>query len=215
MALRQLPSQFKMTYAVKMGEDGFTAGRATYLWRSEKGRYSLVNTIEATGLASLFMSGRIIQLSEGAFDETGLRPEQYWLQRNARKQDSARFNWVAKQLSLSGGSEGASLLPQTQDLLSFPFHLAMTGRAGEAEFILSVTNGKRLQAYTFNVLGEEVLRMGESDVNVLHMQGRREGEGTLDVWLDLRHGGLPLRIKTLDMKGKAIVLEAESGPTGI
>ena len=210
--VRQLPSQFKMTYAVQMGDAGFTAGRATYIWHTANGRYSLVNTIEATGLASLFMSGRIVQLSEGEVGESGLRPEQYWLQRSSRKQDTARFNWAGNQLVFGGGQDAVALVPQAQDLLGFPFHLAVTAREGEADFSLGVTNGKGLRDYTFRVLGRETIRLGESDVEALHLQGRREGEGSLDVWLDPGRGGIPLRIQTLDMKGKVIVLVAEGEP---
>jgi hypothetical protein len=212
-AVRTLPERFKINYAVQMGDDGFVAGRATYIWHSRDGRYSLVNTVEATGLASLFMSGRIVQLSEGEVDGSGLRPQQYWLQRNQRKQDTARFDWGLDQLTLGGSQQGVPLSPQAQDLLSFPFHLALTARDGEAEFNMGVTNGRRFREYTFRSLGMERLALPEREVEVLHLQGRREGEGTLDVWLDPQKGGLPVRIKTLDTKGKVFVLEAETGPT--
>lgn len=210
-AVRSLPEELKITYAVQVGDDGFVAGRATYIWHSRNGRYSLVNTVEATGLAALFISGRIVQLSEGVVDGYGLRPEQYWLQRNQRKQDTARFNWPLNQLTLGGNREGQALTPQAQDMLSFPFQLALTARADEGEFSMGVTNGQRFKEYQFRSLGKERLTLAGREVEALHLQGRREGEGTLDVWLDPRKGGVPVRIKTLDTKGKVFVLELEPG----
>lgn len=208
-AQRQLPGQLKIVYAVQTGEDGFVAGRATYLWHSRNGRYSLVNTVEATGLASLFISGRIVQLSEGEIGEGGLRPAQYWLQRKERKQESARFNWGQNQLMLGGDTVGVALTPQAQDLLSFPFQLAMTAREGEPDFNMGVTNGKRFREYGFHSLGRETLTLRGREVEALHLQGYREGEGSLDVWLDLARHGLPVQVRTLDQKGKVMLLVAE------
>lgn len=209
-ATRSLADHLVIHYSVQTGEgdSGFVAGRATYLWRSRNGRYSLVSTLEATGLASLFVSGRIIQVSEGGVDATGLHPEQYWLQRNERKQDVARFNWDLNHLVLEGRS-GAVLSPQAQDLLSFPFHLAMTAREGEADFALGVTNGRKFNEYDFRVLGRERIELRGQTLDTLHLQGVRAGDGTLDVWLDLGRSGLPARIRTLDRKGKVMELRLE------
>ncbi len=207
-ALRQLPAQLKIVYAVETGSDGFVAGRATYLWHSRNGRYSLVNTVEATGLASLFISGRIVQLSEGEVGAGGLRPAQYWLQRKERKQETARFDWGQRQLTQSGAAS-VPLTPQAQDLLSFPFQLALTAREGEPDFGLGVTNGKRFREYTFTTLGRERLTVGGREMETLHLVGRREGEGSLDVWLDLARHGLPVQVRTQDQKGKVMRLLAE------
>lgn len=207
---RALPDSLVLHYSVQTGEgeSGFIAGRATYVWHHRGGRYSLVSTVEATGLASLFISGRIIQVSEGSIADGGLRPEQYWLQRNERKQDVARFNWDMNHLVL-GARGGVALPAQTQDLLSFPFHLAMTAREGEADFLLGVTNGRKLNEYGFRVLGRERVEMQGRRFDALHLQGAKEGEGTLDVWLDLDRSGLPARILTLDRKGKVMELRLE------
>jgi len=197
-------------YSVQTGEgdSGFVAGRATYIWHHRDGRYSLVSTVEATGLATLFISGRIVQVSEGEVDASGLRPSQYWLQRNERKRDVARFNWELNQLSLAG-RPGVSLTPGAQDLLGFPFHLAMTAREGEAPFALAVTNGRKLNEYGFRVIGREPLDLRGRQLDTLHLQGVREGEGSLDVWLDLGRSGLPARVRTIDSKGKVMELRLE------
>lgn len=210
-AVRDLPTDLAINYAVQLGDgdNGFVAGRATYIWHSGKGRYSMVSTVQATGLASLFISGRIVQVSQGQLDDGGLKPEQYWLERTGRKQDSARFNWSTNQLILAGDEPSQPLKPQAQDLLSFPFQLAMTVRPEETSFVLWVTNGRKFRDYTFHVVGLENVNLQAGQVSALHLQGEREGEGSLDVWLDLEKSGLPVRIRTQDTKGKTMVLKLE------
>lgn len=208
-AVRVLPGRVEIRYAVQYGEAGFTAGEARYLWQSRDGRYSLVSTVEAKGLASLFVSGRIVQVSEGEVNDGGLQPEQYWSQQGERRRDSARFLWGQNQLLLSGDRGSVPLPPQAQDLLSFPFQLAATVREGESDFTLSVSNGRKLQEYRFHIVGPERLELPGRSVETLHLQGGREGSGVLDVWLERNAANLPVRVRTLDHKGKLVTLTAE------
>jgi hypothetical protein len=107
-------------------------------------------------------------------------------------------------LSLPGAS--VELPEDTQDLLSFPFHLAMTVREEDAPWTLPVTNGKKLRNYQFEIVGRESLTLGEQRVETLRVRGSRAGDGSLDVWLAESRHGMPVKIRTLDQKGKAIVL---------
>jgi hypothetical protein len=210
--VRDLPTDLTINYAVQLGDgdNGFVAGRATYIWHSGQGKYSMVSTVEATGLASFFIHGRIVQVSQGKVDGGGLRPEQYWLERSGRKVDGARFNWAMNRLILTGGEDGRPLQPQAQDLLSFPFQLALTVRPDESDFVLWVTNGRKFRDYTFHTLGQETVNLTATQTTALHLQGTRPGEGTLDVWLDLAKSGLPVRIRTRGEDGKTMVLRLES-----
>ena len=207
--MRLLPGRVEIRYAVQYGEGGFTAGEARYLWESRNGRYTLVSTIEAKGLASLFISGRITQASEGSVNAGGLQPDQYTENKGERRQEPARFLWPENQLILSGNRGSVALLPQAQDLLSFPFQLAVTARENEGEFSMAVSNGRKLQRYRFRVVGEERLNLPGRSVETLHLQGSRDGAGTLDVWLDRNAASLPVQVRTLDQKGKQVTLVAE------
>jgi hypothetical protein len=212
---RDLPTDLVINYAVQLGDgdNGFVAGRASYIWHSSQGRYSMVSTVHATGLTSLFVRGQIVQVSQGRVNEDGLQPEQYWLERGGKQQDAARFDWSHKVLALAGDRPAQPLKLQAQDLLSFPFQLALTLRADEPDFVLWVTNGRNLRDYNFHVIGLEPVSLPDRKLDALHVQGARVGEGTLDVWLDLAESGLPVRISTRDEKGKTMVLRLE-GITG-
>lgn len=212
-ALRELPEHLVFHYAVLAGENGFVAGRASYAWRSRDGRYSLVSVAEATGLTAMFISGRIIQVSQGMVAAEGLKPEQYWLQKGQRRKDGALFDWRNRRLVMSRRDSGEALPDHAQDLLSFPFHLALTAGADEADFTLPITNGKRLREYRFRALGTDTLLLGGRQIDTLHLQGGRQGEeGLLDVWLAPELSGLPVKIRTLDDSGRAITLLAEGLP---
>lgn len=205
--LRKLPERLSLRYAVRAGDGGFNLGQAIYTWHQRDDHYTLVSIAQATGLASLFVSGKLAQTSEGRITAHGLRPEQYWLSRNERRKDTARFDWSAGRLVQ--GNHGVELPAGSQDLLSFPFHLAMTVDAMTTEWTLAVSNGRKLREYQFRNLGRVRLTIGETEIDTLHLQGSRSGEGTLDVWLAPSRHWLPLRIRTLDQKGKVMVLSLE------
>lgn len=208
-ALRSLPARLEIRYQVQRGEDRFRIGHASYTWHARDGRYSLVSIAEASGLASLFISGRIVQLSEGGLGPAGLLPDQYWLQRNQRRQDVARFDRVNGRLHLGSQQTGQPLPEMAQDLLGFPFHLALTVAPDEPAFRLSVTNGRKLNDYAFVNLGRENVEFQGKARQALHLRGERPGEGSLDVWLDDGGSWLPLVIRTRNVKGEVMVLEAE------
>lgn len=207
---RDLPEQFTLRYAVHMGDGGLRLGDAVYQWRARDGRYSLTSTAEASGPAALLLSGRLVQVSHGRLGEQGLKPEQYWLVKKEKKRDVAQFDWQRGRLAQEG--EQLALPAGTQDLLSFPFHLAMTLRPDAAEWSLWVTNGRKLRDYRFRNLGREKLQVAGDEVETIHLQGSRAGEeGSLDVWLMPQRHGLPARIRTEDHKGKVTRLSLEQG----
>lgn len=208
-SLRSLPQQLVLRYGVQSGEDGFTLGESLYSGWIRDGRYSLSSVSEATGVAAMFVSGKIIQRSEGSIGPDGLQPERFWGEKGSRVQTPVRFDWPAGLLALPGGS--VELPARTQDLLSFPFHLAMTVRETDGAWTLPVTNGKKLRNYQFEIMGRETLSLRDQRVEALRVQGSRAGEGSLDVWLAESHHWLPVKIRTLDQKGKVIVLTLLEG----
>jgi len=206
--LRNLPEQISLRYNVQSGEEGFIIGQTNYSGRFQHGQYSLHSVTEATGISALFISGKIIQTSEGRVTAHGLQPTLFWSAKGKRSQPPVRFDWEQSLLLLPGG--GVELPPQTQDLMSFPFHMAMLMSDEVEEWHLPVTNGKKLRVYVFQRLGREKLLLGESELETLHLRGERSGEGSLDVWLSPARNWLPVRIRTLDQKGKVIVLTLQA-----
>ncbi len=208
----ELPERLEMRYTVLVGNKGFVMGSARYLWESRDGRYVLKSTAEPTGVAAMFIHSRVIQTSEGQVDAWGLKPDRYLQQRGESRQYMAMFDWESRRLMQSGPDGSRPLADNAQDLLSFPFHLTLTARAEEPEFVLPVTDGRKMRDYTFRILGKERLKLHGRELDTLHLQGTREGEGTMDVWLAGELGGLPVQIRTYDQGGRMIMLVAEALP---
>lgn len=206
--LRSLPAQARLVYDVLAGQDGFRLGQAVYAWRADGERYRLESVAEAQGVATLFMRGRMVQTSEGRIDGQGLVPEQFAQRKQEKPKGAARFDWGRRLLIMSRGTE--PLAKGAQDLLSFPFHLALTVTEDMAAWRMPVTNGRSLKTYQFQVMGRERLRLGKAMVDVLHVRGSRAGDDNLDVWLAPERNWLPLRIRTEDDKGVPMELRLVS-----
>ncbi|GEM_PF-1319265 len=212
-AHRTLPERVVIRYGVHYGQDQFKAGEAHYQWYQGGGSYTLAASAETTGLISLFVSGRIVQNSEGRVGPAGLQPLRYAVRQGDKRQDVARFEWEQDRIILSRRSDPISLggHAQAQDLLSFAFHLAMTAREGEAPFDLGISDGRKYQNYRFDLKGVERLALGYGQVETLRLEGRQADGGLLWVWLERGGYGLPVQIRTQDAtKGTQIVLKAES-----
>lgn len=202
LAQRSLAQHLVLVYQVQHGDDGLVLGRVTYTWQQDGARYRLVSVAEATGVVALFVSGKIVQTSAGEIDAHGLRPAEFWMARGERRREQARFDWTAMQLFYAQGGEPLRAL--SQDVLSFPFHLAMTVAADKGEWLLPVTNGRRLRDYHFSVRGPVTLELGAAHLETLHLQGTHPEEGRLDVWLD--QDWLPLRMRTENRAGEVTLL---------
>lgn len=209
-AIRTLPKDLTLIYKVSSseGEQTFEIGRATYVWHSVDGRYSLSSKAEPTGLAALFMSDSIVQSSEGVVDVDGLRPDRFSQQKGDRKPDTASFDWETNQVTLNGQSR-VLLTTQAQDLLGFPFHLALTVREDEADFVLGVSNGRKFKEYQFRNLGKAHIEQGGRAFEALHLKGIHPRDGELDVWLDMARSALPVRIRTVDQKGRMLEMQLD------
>jgi hypothetical protein len=209
-AIRNLPQQIALTYSVQSGEEGFVLGQSIYSGWIRDGRYSLTSVTEATGITAIFVSGKITQRSEGSLTAEGLQPDKFWGEKGKQVQPPVRFDWLNRLLMLPAGA--VELPAQTQDLLSFAFHLAMRVQENDAAWELPVTNGKKLRNYQFQVMGWETIGISGGRLEALRLQGSRSGEGSLDVWLAPARHWLPVRIRTLDQKGKVIVLTLQDAP---
>lgn len=199
--VRKLPEKLVLRYEVRSGEEGFSLGQATYTWRVTGDRYALDSVAEATGLTALFTQARIVQSSEGRLGPTGLMPERFSMERNRKRHYSARFDWEGRRLLLPK-DEVVALRDHTQDLLSFPFHLAMTIAEEDTAWMQPVTNGRMLKGYRFVQVGRETLEQGGKALQTLHLRGTRAFEGNLEVWLAPDLHWLPVRIRTEDTKGR-------------
>jgi hypothetical protein len=206
-----MPRRVTTRFTLFKGLNGMSVGRAEQVWTLDGVRYTISSVAEATGLFSLFASGKHIQESRGEITPAGLRPSNYRVERgqNTNKTDTAEFDWNAMTLTLaSGGGKQTLKLPEgTQDLLSFMYQLAFAPPQSSS-VKLQVTNGRKLDSYAYWVV-EEALETPMGLLNTLHLgKHREEGEKDTEVWLAADYHYLPVKISQIDKDGDGLVLLA-------
>lgn len=206
-----MPQQATIRYTVYKGLNGLRVGRAEQVWKRDGNHYAISSIAEASGLFSLFASGKHIQRSQGEITASGLRPASYRVERGqgADKTDTARFDWDAMTLTLASGGDRQTqkLQDGTQDLLSFMYQLAFAPPQHSA-VQLTVTNGRKLDSYAYWVV-EEALETPMGRLNTLHLgKQREEGDKDTEVWLAADYHYLPVKISQIDKDGDGLVLLA-------
>lgn len=203
-----LPEHAEIRYTLYKGRDGFPVGKAVHTWKRDGKSYSITQIAEASGIVSLFYSGRHVQISQGVITASGMQPDSYWVQRgqSANKTDAAKFDWQDRQLTFgSGGDTRTVRLPDgTQDLLSFLYQLAFaTPREGSTR--LHITTGRKLGNYGYQSLGEATVETPLGPIKTLHIaQLRQEGEENTEIWLATEYHYLPLKIRFTDKQGSVM-----------
>lgn len=207
-----MPQRVTTRFTLFKGLNGLRVGRAEQVWKLDGDRYTITSVAEASGLFSLFASGKFVQESRGEMTPAGLKPSNYRVERgkdSADKTDTAEFDWHAMTLTLaSGGGKQTLKLPEgTQDLLSFMYQLAFAPPQGSA-VKLQMTNGRKLDGYAYWIV-EEALETPMGVLNTLHLgKHREEGEKDTEVWLAADYHYLPVKISQIDKDGDGLVLLA-------
>ncbi len=206
-----MPQRVTIRFTVFKGLHGLNVGRAEQSWQLDGERYTITSVAEATGLFSLFASGRHIQESHGELDRTGLKPSSFRVERGqgADKTDTARFDWNAMTLTLASGGDSRTLKLEegTQDLLSMMYQLAYAPPQ-QSSVQMRVTNGRKLDSYSYWVVEEALdTRMGR--LKTLHLgKQHEEGEKDTEIWLAADYHYLPVKISQFDKDGDGLVLLA-------
>lgn len=175
-----MPRRIDIEFSVARSSGG--SGIARHVWqRLGENGYTITSTLEATGIASLFMQGKYVQTSQGIIGEKGLQPQTYVVERRNKTQ-SARFDNNANRMIFSDGPE-VDLPPDTQDLLSFTFQFAYNPPQRKS-LNLMLTNGRKLGNYNYLVLDDETLSTPVGSIATVHLHKLHEPEDDgLEMWL--------------------------------
>ncbi|HZV97446.1 MAG TPA: DUF3108 domain-containing protein [Methylophilaceae bacterium] len=206
--LLESAAYIEMDYDLRRNADGATIGVAHISYKHDRdGTYQLSNTMEAKGLMSFFLPGKLVQTSSGKVTEKGLQPAQYDYKfgNNADRSQSANFDWQAGTLTMQTSKRTTTvpLLEGTQDLLSFMFQFMYAPPLEQMQ--LPITNGKKLRSYSYSFEGEEELKTRLGNLQTVHI-GRSTGDGDekTELWLAVDYRYLPVKIRQTDKDGGVI-----------
>lgn len=199
-AANKLPDKFEIQYKVVKGIDGFPLGRATYLWVAQDGQYTLTSITEGSGLFALFQPGKLVQISHGRINASGLAPDDFWIQRGSSAPDkstAAHFDYVNRNVTVTKDNRAFSVPMEdnAQDLLSAIFQLAVRAPFS-GTMLLHVTSGKSLKPYHARIVGEETIATPLGQLRTLHLTRPAEGnEDAMDLWLAEDYNNIPVKIR--------------------
>jgi hypothetical protein len=167
-------------------------------------RYTLQVGMNTTGIASIFKTFELSQQSSGTVSATGLRPQEFTenkLTSKGKQALSAQFDWQARQLSFSNGTQSA-LPEQAQDILSFLYQFSQLP-LDQATLAMHVSNGKKLENYQLAVGEEEEIQTRLGKLRALALRKiHAPGEEGLEIWLGLEYRLLPVQIRQIDRNGE-------------
>lgn len=195
----------EMEYEVKNGKEGSVLGISHVSYKAQEGnRYTLTSETEAKGLASLFLSGKLRQVSEGEVTDQGLRPERFLYQygKSDSKTRRAEFDWnsMTVKLKTAKGETSKPLVEDTQDLLSFMYQFMFEPPMSKME--IAVVNGKRISHYTYAFEGEETLNTSLGDIRTVHISKSSGDDEKTELWLATDYRNLPVKIRKTEEDGQ-------------
>ena len=207
---RAFPERIEISYTVHRGDQGIRLGTTTHKWRIGGQQYLLTSTTEASGLFSLFFSGRYIMTSKGTLTPEGLQPVSFWIQRGQGndRTESAEFDWASKTLDYGKGVERhhVSIALGAQDQLSAFYQLALTApHASGLRFAL--TTGRKFNQYTYQFIGEELLdtALGKLKTRRLaRVTTKTDSSESSDIWLAVDYHYLPVRFRLGTRDGEVL-----------
>lgn len=155
------PPDYTASYDLDKGP--LTLGEATLSYRgTDSGHYTYRMHTYAVGIASVFYSGEIHELSEGRITETGFRPERYVYHRTGdshAKHAELRFDWDRGRVVNDVGDHPWSMKipPGTLDRVVSPLQLMhdLTELDGRDSLTYRIADGGKLKTYHISVAGRE------------------------------------------------------------
>jgi hypothetical protein len=196
-----------MRYIVYSGEQRLEAGRAELSWIFSDGNYYLNLNTKSIDEAVPY-PGAASMSSKGHIRPEGMQPEYYSLTSAGRTEN---VEFIRELQRITGMPDAPFLHPDSQDILSLQFQLAITLVAGRPlEFWLATD--RRYELFQFILLDEETLELPAGIFRTLHLQSEGS-EMTLDFWLAEDYQLPPVKTRFTNKNGEIYEQAASEIPT--
>jgi len=186
--------------------DGLHIATVDESFERSGGSYELVSASNPAGALKRLFRTQIRIRSSGAVTASGLQPVSFEYGRldDASRNVSAEFDWKAEQLRMAheGHTQTSPLRPGTQDRLSVMYQFMFLPMAKLKTVPVSMTNGRKVESYRYEVSGRDPLDTPLGKINALHLVRQREaGDNTVEVWLAPERSFFPVKLLIVESDG--------------
>jgi len=195
-----IAAEYRLTFT------GLTIGHVSETYSRKGDDYTIRSVARAEGPLKLFLDDQLTLQSSGKVVASGLRPLQFAQHRanTSKGAVQASFDWERGVMhSESGGSRSDVPLPnETQDRISVMYQF-MNLTPGAAIVEMHMSNGRKVELYTYRFVDEERLATPAGPFETLHYERVTSSpkESKAQVWLAKDRFNFPVRVVFDDPKG--------------
>ena len=203
-ASHALPVEVAVEY--KLVSAGVMIGRVNETFQRNGDTYSIRSVTRSEGVLKMILDDNITLQSQGRVNAGGLQPLEFEQKRagNSSRDVHATFDWD-RGLMVSrfrGETHEVELPKATQDRISVMYQfMALTAAAKTVE--VSMSNGRKVERYTYRFVEEVRLTTPAGDFDTLHYERVTSSpkESKAGVWLAKDRFNIPVRVVFDDPKG--------------
>jgi hypothetical protein len=199
-----MPQEISAEY--QLTNNGITIGRVTESFVRTAETYSISSVSRSEGLLKMLYDEQITLVSSGRVVPAGLQPLQFDEKRvkEPKRDVSATFDWErgVHTSRFRGETSQVPLPRETQDRISMMYQfMNVSPRSGK--FVLAMSNGRKVEHYTYTLVGEERINTPAGDFDTFHLQRvtYSSKESKADVWLAKDKNNFPVRVVFDDPRG--------------
>ncbi|HZZ91743.1 MAG TPA: DUF3108 domain-containing protein [Usitatibacter sp.] len=183
-----------------------TIARVDESFQRRGDEYSIRSVTTSEGALKIVFDEQLVLESSGRVNDEGLQPLRFSQRRaKSNKSDvSATFDWARGLMhsARNGEVKEVPLPPRTQDRISVMYQF-MNMPAGTDRVSMNMSNGRKVDLYTYRLVDEEKVRTPAGAFDTLHYQRVTTDpkESHADVWLAKDRFNFPVRVVFDDPKG--------------
>lgn len=164
----------------KVSRNNTDIGIRTHTLTLKGDHYVYQSNMHATGFASLFKSGEVIEISQWQLNNGKVVPLRYEYRDTdkAKRHAQLEFNWQTHSVTNKVGNKPwqMSIPDGTQDKFSYMLALMQDLQHGKKETEYKIADGGRLKTYRFKILRNEVISTPLGEFNTVKLQRVRTGK---------------------------------------
>lgn len=188
---------------------GLTIGHVSETYSRTGDTYAIRSVTRSEGPLKLFLDDQLTMQSSGRVVDSGLQPLAFTQHRSRTDKGTvhATFDWKHGVMHTQYGDNDKEIpLPDdTQDRISIMYQF-MNLDPGRGSVTMPMSNGRKVDVYTYRFVGEEALDTPAGRFETLHYERVTASpkEGKAQVWLAKDRFNFPVRVVFDDPKGPRV-----------